>query len=434
MMVEASHQVVSTPVFEGATRRAKAGNGLIAALDAGSTKVSCFIAHADPVGGLTLKGMGHQVSRGVTAGAIVDMEAAEASIVAAVHAAEEMAGETVREVFLNLSAGRPASQTVGVEVALAGHEVGERDLERVLGESRSAVRADDRAVIHALPLDYSIDGNRGIRDPRGMVGGRLGVDAHIVTAAEAPVRNLSTCVARCHLDVAACVVSPYAAGLACLVPDEMDLGVTLVEMGGGTTGIAVFRDGDCVFTDMVALGGVHITQDVARTLSTPAAHAERMKSLFGSAVAGPGDEREMIEVPPVGEGEPATGNHVPRSVLVDIIRPRVEETFELVRSRLEAGGFHMPNGGRVVLAGGASQLNGIREVAGRILGKQVRMGQPIHVKGLAEATGGPAYATCAGLLAYAMHQHSEVSLKAWAKAERSRARFGRLGQWLREHF
>ena len=247
--------------------------GLIAALDIGSSKICCLIGKIEENGRAAVVGIGHQLSRGVKSGAIIDMDEAEMAILTAVHAAEKMSAETITEVVVNLSGGYPASQTVGVEVAIAGHEVGDSDLRRVLEHGRGIDVGPDRQVIHSIPVGYTIDGNRGIRDPRGMYGDRLGVSMHIVTAAAGAARNIATCVNRCHLEVSARVVSPYASGLATLVEDEKDLGVTVIDMGGGTTSIAVFFDWQVVFTDSVAIGGNHVTSDIARGLSTPLAHA-----------------------------------------------------------------------------------------------------------------------------------------------------------------
>src|ERR1700675_1245893 len=251
--------------------RLSTGGDLTAALDVATTKVCCFIARRGEDGRPRVIGIGHQLARGLRGGAIVDMEQAEASILAAVHAAEQMAGETLRDVTVNVAGGHPASQTIGVEVAIAGHEVGDGDLRKVIDQGRLYDAAADRRLIHSIPVGYTIDGSRGIRDPRGMYGERLGVDMHVVTAAAGAVRNLTSCIARCHLDIRALVVSPYAAGLAALVDDERDLGVTVIDMGGGTTTLAVFFDGNVVYTDSIPAGGQHVTSDIARGLSTPLA-------------------------------------------------------------------------------------------------------------------------------------------------------------------
>lgn len=407
-------------------------NGVIAALDVGTTKVCCFVARMEG-NQLRVVGIGHQVSKGLRSGTIVDMEAAEASIRAAVDAAERMAGETIREVQVSVTAGQPASRTLAVEVAIAGHEVGEADVRRVLDQGLAQEQLGDRQIVHSIPVGYSIDGSRGVRDPRGMYGERLGVNMHVVTAASGPLRNLATCVARGHLALGSLVVAPFAAGLACLVEDEMDLGVTLVDMGGGTTGIAVFYDGALVHTDVLGIGGGHVTNDIARGLSTPMAHAERLKTLYGSALASHSDENEMIDVPLVGETSPQVPNHVPRSLLTGIIKPRVEETLELVRDALTRSGFDKIAGRRVVLTGGASQLQGMRELAARVLDKQVRLGRPIRVAGLAEATGGPAFAACAGLLTHALHGRAEAARTPEPEAPAA-GRMARIGRWLKANF
>jgi cell division protein FtsA len=417
-------------------RKARMSNGgeAVAVLDVGTSKVCCFIARQGEDAKPRVVGIGHQLSRGLRGGAIVDMEQAEASILAAVHAAEQMAGETLRDVTVNVAGGHPASQTIGVEVAIAGHEVGDGDLRKVIDQGRLYDAAADRRLIHSIPVGYTIDGSRGIRDPRGMYGERLGVDMHVVTAASGPVRNLTTCIARCHLDIRALVVSPYAAGLAALVDDEMDLGVCVVDMGGGTTTLAVFFDGNVVYTDSIPAGGQHVTSDIARGLSTPLAHAERMKTLYGNCVPSPADEREMITVPQVGEEDRAQANTIPKSILVGIIQPRLEETFELVRSRLELSGFDKIAGRRIVLTGGASQLAGVRELAQLVLDKQVRMGRPIRLAGLAEATGGPAFAVGAGLIAYARRTSADETRPARSHADLGNGLFGRLGSWFKENF
>jgi cell division protein FtsA len=241
-------------------------------------------------------------------------------------------------------------------------------------------------------------------------------------------------VGRCHLDVAGIVVGPYAAGLACLVEDEQQLGVTVIDMGGGTTSIGVFFDGNLIFCDTVPVGGAHVTSDIARGLSTPLAHAERMKTLYGHAIRSPADERETIAVPQVGEEEDGQANHVPKSLLVGIIGPRLEETFELVRERLEKSGFDKLAGRRIVLTGGACQLPGTRELAGLILDKQVRVGRPLKIGGLAEATQGSAFSTCAGLLHFALSERAEIPRPARGAVESPGGLFGRFGLWLKENF
>lgn len=406
--------------------------GLVAALDVGSSKLCCFLARVEE-DGARIVGIGHQVSRGLRNGLVVDIETASQAILNTVHTAEQMAEETVSEVVVNLSGGFAASRILKTEIALNGREVTTSDMRRVLSQGYLLKEPAEREVIHSIPVGFSIDGSRAVRDPRGMFGQGLGVNMNIISANAAAVRNLAACIGRCHLEIAALVVSPYAAGLAALVRDEMDLGVTVIDMGGGTTTIAVFFDGNLVFTDSVPVGGVHVTNDIARGLSTPIAHAERMKTLYGSAIASPADQREVITVPQVGEEDEGEATLVPKSLLVGIITPRLEETFELVRNSLEASGFDKLAGRRVVLTGGAAQLPGARELAGLILDKQVRLGRPLRIAGLAEATGGPAFATSAGLIHFALSERAETLRQGRAFAEEPGGLIGRFGLWIREH-
>ena len=415
--------------------------GLVAALDIGTTKICCLIARANlgrgpyQDDGLKIIGIGHQVSGGLRSGTIVNLDDAEASIRATVEAAEQMAGENIREVVVNLSSGEPLSRLIAYEISIAGHEIGDADLRRILDPAvLSGGLPKERELVHTIPVGYSIDGNRGVRDPRGMFGERLGVNMHVISALSGPLRNLETSVTRCHLGIENKVVSAYASALACLVEDETQLGVTCIDMGGGTTSIAVFFDGELVHTNIIPIGGVHVTNDIARGLSTPLSQAERMKTLYGSALPSSSDDREIIKVARVGEDANAEASQVPRSMLVGIIRPRIEETLEMVRDALKEAGFDKVAGRRIVLTGGASQLPGVRELASRIIEKQVRMGRPLAIDGMAEATAGPAFATSAGLLHYAVNNKAEAPSAAYCPPEQMDHRFGRLGQWLRENF
>ena len=418
------------------TKGLKMRGNLIAALDLGTTKCVCFIARVQGGQNLRVIGIGHQESRGLRNGAIVDMEAAEAAILNAVHTAEQTAGETLRHLIVNVSGGHPLSHRISTDVAVSGTEVGDADIRRALSQGRTQFAPNGRRMLHFIPLSYRVDGSRGVRDPRGMAGGRLGVDMHVVTAEAGPLRNLVTCISRAHLDVGSLVVSPYASGLACLVEDETDLGVTLIDMGGGTTSIAVFYDGSVVHTDCLPVGGAHVTNDIARGLSTPVNHAERLKTLHGSCLPSANDQREILTVPPIGDENPNHAQHVPKSYLVGIIQPRLEETFEMIKARLEASGFDRIAGRRVVLTGGASQLQGVRDMAASFLDKQVRMARPSGIVGLSESTSGPAFSTAAGLLQYALLERTEGLHRGlqggFQAAEPAHGVLGRVGSWLRD--
>jgi cell division protein FtsA len=407
--------------------------GLITALDVGTTKVACFIARPLENGTAEVIGVGHQVSKGIKNGNIVDMVAVEDSIRTTVEAAEQMAGENVRDVVLCVSGGVPKSKLISFDVAISGHEISDVDLKRALDPTwLYSQQVDDRQIIHTVPVAYSIDGNPGVKDPRGMYGEKLGVNMHVITASAGALRNITACVNRCHLDVESQVVAPYAAGLACLVEDEKELGVISIDMGGGTTDISVFFDGEVVYTDSVPLGGNHVTNDIARGLSTPVAYAERMKTLYGSAVPSPSDDQEVIKVPLVGE-ENDGENQISRSMLVGIIRPRIEEIYELVREKLELTGFEKAGARRVVLTGGASQLTGVRELAAEMMDKQVRLGRPNYVKGLAESVNGPAFSAPAGLIQVILKQRAAAAMTSSRSLEVPSGKFGRIGQWIREN-
>jgi cell division protein FtsA len=314
--------------------------------------------------------------------------------------------------------------------------VGDDDIARVLAAaSRYSVR-DGRAVLHSLPIGYRLDAAHGIREPRGMLGHRFGVDMHMVTADVATVRNLMLTVERSHLAVEAMVSSPYAAGLAVLADDEADLGAAVVDLGAGTTSIAVFSGGGFVHADGFALGGQHVTTDLARGLNTTIAHAERIKAIYGSVLLGGADERDMITVPPVGDDEREAPQFVSRATLVRIIKPRVEEILEMVRDRLKASPFAAEPRARIVLTGGASQLAGIADLATRILKRPVRIGRPLGISGLPEVAKGPAFAVAAGLSVYAQSAHLEhfEPRRARQLMTGTGGYISRVGQWLRESF
>lgn len=387
------------PPAEPPRRRRPTRAGPFGVLDVGTTKVSCLIGRADADGAVRVLGFGWQRGRGVRAGGITDLDEAERAIRRAVAAAEEMAEHRLHAVTVNLTCGQPESRLYDVQWPVGGRAVAESDVGRVAQEGRNRASCEGRETIHVLPLGFSVDDTSGVGDPRGMHCERLSARLHVVDAASGALRNLAATVQRCELDIAELVSAPMAAGLAVLVEDERELGATVVDMGGGTTGVAVFGEGHLLHTAQLPLGGVHVTNDIARLLSTPVAHAERLKTLYGHAEPCADDERELLPVPLVGEEEHHIAK-VPRSRVVEIIRPRLEETFELVRERLEGAGLARA-AGRVVLTGGASQLVGVREMAGRVLGRQVRLGRPSPLPGLPDPACGPAFATAAGLLAWA---------------------------------
>lgn len=413
-----------------------ARDGLIAALDVGSSKVACFIARSDEANDLKVLGLGHRMCRGVRGGAVIDVEETERAIRAAVEQAERVAGETIEEVIVSISGGRPKSHVIEVEVAIGNHRVEEADIARVIAQARADINAEGRSVIHAFPACFAIDGAYGVMAPIGMYGATLAVTMHVVTVEPGPLRNIESCVERAHLGVSRFVLAPYASGLSALVEDEKALGAAVIDLGAGSTQLAIFIAGAMVHSDCVPVGANHITNDIARGLLTPMEHAERLKTLYGAAVTSTSDDREVIDVPQLGEGGPDedSGARLPRSMLTGIIEPRAREIFEMCRARLDDSGFDGAAARRVVLTGGGAQLPGISELARQTLGKQVRIGRPHSLPGLADATTGPAFATCAGMLLFDRLAPRESEPKPVLTANlMTGSRFARVGRWLKEN-
>ena len=422
-------------------------SAIVSVLDIGSSKICCLVGRLTPTApGAALRGrthsievigIGHQRSRGIKSGAIANLDAAEQAIRLTVDAAERMAGVTVESLIVNVSAGRLASEPTSAWVALSGQPIAESDIGEVLAVGRRRSVTAGRTAVHALPIAFSIDGAGGIADPLGMVGERLGVDMHMVTADEPPLRNLELAINRCHLSIEAMVASPYASSLAVLADDEAELGCAVIDLGGGTTTIAVFDRGKFVHIDAIAVGGQHITTDIARGLSTRIEDAERLKTMYGSALPGVSDDRYVLSVQPVGDDDEHGGpNHVARSALTRIIRPRVDEILELVRDRLNASGFASMFGRRLILTGGASQLTGLGEAARRVLARDVRLGRPLGVAGLPEVAKGPAFAAAVGLMIYP--QVAEMELMDDREPQFAMTGtggyFARVGDWFRKSF
>ena len=407
---------------------------IITALDVGSTKICCFIARVEEAGHIRIIGIGHHASAGVKAGAVVDMEAAAIAISHAVHQAERMAGQTIESVLVNLSGPHARSHRAEVDIGVGGDQVTDIEIYRAIAQARAVDLGEDQKLVHAMPVGYALDGQRGIEDPLGMYGKLLGVHMHLVSGATGPMRNLTACIERSQLEVEAFCLGSYAAGFASLTEDEMRLGVTLIDIGGGTTDIAVFEDMSTVHTDCLPVGGNHITNDLARGLGTAVGHAERIKTLYGSALPASGDDEELIDVPRLGEDDDMVHQQeqVPRSLIVGMMRPRLEEIFELVRSRLERSGADRFGGRRVVLTGGSSQITGIRELAGMMLDKQVRLGRPNRLLGLAHATTGPGFATAAGLLHYGL-EHRIEHVPEMTVITPDLPWYQRVSHWLKEN-
>ena len=418
---------------------------LVTVLDAGSTKVACLIARLRPHTGeaslpgrthsVEILGFGHQRSTGIKGGVVVDLDAAERSIRLAVDTAERRAGVTVESLLVNLSGGRLASEIFSAQIDIDGRIVQDSDLQRLLRAGCRHVMREGRQIVHAIPIGYRLDNSQGVTEPRGMVGKQLGIDLHAVTADTAPLQNLGLCIDRSHIDVDAAIATAYASGLATLVDDEAELGAVCIDIGGGSTNMAVFSAGRLVHVDGLAIGGQMQTNAIAQGLSVSLQNAERIKVLYGSALAGDLDNEDIITVKPLDEEED-DGIHVSRATINGLIAPSVLEVLETVRDRLNNSGFAARAGQRIILTGGASQMTGLTETAAQVFGRSVRIGRPLGIKGLPDRAKGPAFSTAIGLLIYpqiAQMEHVENSTAA-QKKNGTAGYLAKVGQWIRESF
>ena len=421
-------------------------SAVLTVLDIGTSKIVCLVARltpsdaSEPLRGRThrarILGIGHQRSRGIKSGAVVDMDAAEGAIRFAVDAAERMAGMQAEGVIVNATGGRLSSRLYDAKVAIAGRAVTQADVHRVLEACTMRAGQEGRAVLHALPIGFALGETRHIQDPRGMVGDELGAFMHVLSCDAAAAGNLMLAVERCHLTVDALVATPYAAGLAVLADDEAELGAALIDMGAGTTSVSVFSGGHLTHVDAFAIGGHHVTMDVARGLGIKLADAERLKTLHGGCLASVSDETETIAVVQAGE-EGERPAHLPKAQLISIIKPRVEEVLDLVRDRLKNAGLPAHAGRRLVLTGGACQLTGMQAAVKRIVSGQVRMGRPLGIKGLPESAKSPAFAAAVGLLIYPQVsgiEHFRPSRRGATPESQANGYIGRVGRWLKNSF
>src|ERR1700744_2715263 len=371
--------------------------GLVAALDVGSSKVACVIGRAEQ-GSLKILGSALRESAGIRAGTITSLELAEESIRDCVAAAENHADARIQTVLISVSCGQPVSATSRAVMSLDGALVSDAHLRALLADGRAHCRLEGHEIIQSAPTTYVVDEARGVRNPLGMFCQRIGVAMHAVAVKPSPLQNLKLAVEGCHLNVIGTQFAAYASGLSTLTDDEKQIGATVIDMGGGNTFIAVFLEGHLVHADVVPVGGAAVTNDIARMLAAPLAAAERTKTLYGAAMGDMDGSADVVAVAQMGEEGDDAALRLPRSMLTRIIQARLEEIFGEVQTRLRASGFDVAAGRRAVLTGGACQLAGTRELAARILNKQVRIGRPAAFAGLAAASAGPDYSAAIGLM------------------------------------
>jgi len=407
----------------------KKGGEIIVGLDIGTTKICAIVGELTDEG-IDIIGIGSHPSKGLRKGVVVNIETTVQSIQRAIDEAEAMAGTDITHVYTGIAGGHIKSFGGRGVVALKDREVKEADIARVIEQAKTVNIPVDREVIHVLPQEFIVDDQGGIREPLGMTGARLEAKVHIVTGAVASAQNIIRCANRAGLNVADIVLQPLASSEAVLTEEEKELGVCLVDIGGGTTDIAIFQNGSIVHTAVIALGGNNLTNDIAVGLRTPMDHAERIKQKYGCALSQMVDRAEMIEVPSVGGREPRV---MGRQILSEILEPRVEEVFQLVHHEVERNGFSELLTSGVVITGGSTLLPGMPELAEEIMGVPVRRGVPRGIGGLVDVVKSPVYATGVGLVVYgARHQDRRMfrirEENVFKKVKR------RMGEWLQEVF
>jgi cell division protein FtsA len=378
-------------------------------LDVGTTKICCVIAEPDFDGDLEVIGLGAAPSRGLRKGVVVNIDSTVEAIKTAVTQAEERAGVEVARVYVGVAGGHTRGVNSRGVVAISGkhHEVDETDVQRAVDAARAINLPQDREIIHVLPQTFVVDDQDCVREPIGMTGVRLEVEVHIVSGASTSVQNVIRSVNRAGLAVHDLVLQPLASAEAVLFEDERELGVVIVDIGGGTTDLALVREGAVWHTAILPLGGDHITNDVAIGLRTPVADAEMLKKSYGAALAAQVSADETVDVPSVGGRKP---RQLSRQVLAGIIQPRVEEIFALVAKSLSRAGFEGAATAGVVVTGGTSIMEGLPELAERVLGQPVRRGAPSVVDGLVETVTSPIYATGVGLALYGVKRRPAGSI------------------------
>ena len=413
----------------------------IAALDIGSSKVSCVIARVGRDQKICIAGYGYNASKGIKNGMITDIKQATYSVCDAVEAAEQMANERVNRIIVNISGDRIKSDIKRSVINLSKSKpVSENDIKKVIEKGINKINVENNELIHCLPTGYRLDFGEETNDPRNLFGERLSVDVLLGLIPEITYRNVKTVIENSHLEIAEKVLSPYASGLACLVDDEKELGATVVDIGGGTTSIATFKHGHPVYFSSIGVGGNNVTNDIAWGLTTSFAHAERLKTLYGRAFITSQDKRENISVYPVGEEDDSLIKQVPKFELNKIIVPRIEETMEMVGQKLAEQGLKDITSHRIVLTGGGSQLEGICETAALILEKQVRLGRPRNINNILDISDfgilqTPAFSTVIGQLLFVLNYTERKPNKIISKpTSNDNSRFGRIMSWIKQNF
>lgn len=380
------------------------GNRMIVGLDIGTSKVVCIVGEMSPEGDVEIVGIGSHPSRGLKKGVVVNIESTVQSIQRAVEEAELMAGCQINAVYAGIAGSHIRSLNSHGIVAIRDREVFQPDIERVIDAAQAVAIPADQKILHILPQEYVIDTQEGVKEPLGMSGVRLEAKVHLVTCAVNAAQNIEKCIRRCGLEVQDIILEQLASGYAVLTEDEKDLGVCLVDIGGGTTDIAVFTDGAIRHTAVIPIAGDQVTNDIAMALRTPTPHAEEIKIKYACALASLAGENETIKVPSVGD---RVDRDLSRQALAEVVEPRYDELFTLIQAELRRSGFEDLIAAGVVLTGGTSKMEGVVELAEEIFHMPVSIGKPQGVTGLTDIIRNPIYSTAVGLLLYGARQQCD---------------------------
>lgn len=374
---------------------------MIVALDIGTSKVVAIVGAIGATGDLEIVGTGMHASSGLKKGVVVNIEATVTSIQRAIEEAELMAGCTIHSVYAGIAGSHIRSLNSHGIVAIRDREVQPLDVERVIDAARAVAIPADQEILHVLPQEYIIDDQEGVQEPIGMSGVRLEAKVHLVTCAANAAQNIKKCIRRCGLDVDDIVLEQLASSYAVLTDDEKQLGVALVDIGGGTSDIAIFTEGAIRHTGVIPIAGDQVTNDIAMALRTPTAHAEDLKIKYACALAKLARPEETVKVPSVGDRE---SRDMSRQLLAEVVEPRYDELFTLVQAEIRRSGFEELIAAGVVLTGGTSKMEGVTELAEEIFHMPVRIGAPVNVKGLSDIVNNPIYSTGVGLLHFGVQQ------------------------------
>ncbi len=403
---------------------------MLTALDIGTSKIAVIVGKV--VGDdIEILSVGSCLSNGMKKGVVINIEEMVDSIRRAVEEAELMAECKVSSVYVGVAGSHIQSLNCDGAAPIRDGEVSPADISNAIETAQAIQIAGDQQVLHVLPRDFTIDGEQGIKDPIGMSGYRLEATVHLITGGSHPIQNIAKCVRRCGLEVASLVLEPIASSLAVLTPDERELGVCLVDIGGGTTDIAVFTRGAVVHTAVIPIAGDHVTNDIAVTLRTPTKSAEEIKLKYGFALKRLADENETVEVPGLSAEKPPA--RIRRQMLAEIIEPRYEELFSLVRRELELHHFEDIVVSGIVLTGGSSKLEGVAELAESVFQTPVRIGRPAAVEGFPSISRDPVHATGLGLLRYAADMGSD-NMEERLRGSHLKSAWFKAKAWLQENF